>query len=234
MARSDRMEDVTFNGEIKAGLDEILRKSCALLARKGYHGTTMRDLARETGRSLAGLYHYFERKEDLLYLINYHGFTTLNDTWDRIKNDVPGARHRLYAFVFLHVHYFAEHMDEMRVMTWGTLDMTLERARVIDRMKQRYEKVARELVKEVVHETNGGGVDGRRLSRETFLLFGMMNWIFGWYSPRKHGAVDELVADIYNTFMYGLMGKRAKSIDLADINDTVSRWFRQNGAPSMW
>lgn len=234
MGKPDEILDGEYNGEIKAGLDEILHKSCALVARRGYHGTTMRDLARETGRSLAGLYHYFRRKEDLLYLINYHGFKTLNDTWDKIRGNLPGAQHRLYAFIFLHVRYFAEHMDQMRVMTWGTLDMTLERARVIERMKQRYEGSARELVKEAFHEATGGVIEDRRLSRETFLLFGMMNWIFGWYSPRKHGTVDALVGDIYGTFMNGLVSTDAGMVSLDGINDTVSRWFRDNGAVSMW
>ena len=37
----------------------------------------MRDLSRESGMSLAGLYYYFESKERLLYLIQKHTFTTI-------------------------------------------------------------------------------------------------------------------------------------------------------------
>ena len=37
----------------------------------------MRDLSRVTGMSLAGLYYYFESKEELLYLIQKHYFTVV-------------------------------------------------------------------------------------------------------------------------------------------------------------
>ena len=37
----------------------------------------MRDLSRESGMSLAGLYYYFESKERLLYLIQKHTFSTI-------------------------------------------------------------------------------------------------------------------------------------------------------------
>ncbi|MBK7205600.1 MAG: helix-turn-helix transcriptional regulator [Thermomonas sp.] len=57
--------------------DDIVAECAALMAREGYHGTSMRDLARGTGRSLSGLYHHFRSKEELLYLINQRGFSSL-------------------------------------------------------------------------------------------------------------------------------------------------------------
>ena len=104
MAKPQNTNPVT-PGPMKAGLDEILRKSCALMARRGFSGTSMRDLAAETGRSLAGLYHYFRSKQDLLYLINYHGFTTLNETWARMDADFGAPAEKLYGFIFFHTRY---------------------------------------------------------------------------------------------------------------------------------
>ena len=48
----------------------------------------MRDLSRETGMSLAGLYYYFESKERLLYLIQKHTFTTIVE---RLKTRLEGV-----------------------------------------------------------------------------------------------------------------------------------------------
>ena len=47
------------NDRHRESLQDILDKSSRLMAEVGFHGPTMRDLARATGRSLAGLYHYF-------------------------------------------------------------------------------------------------------------------------------------------------------------------------------
>src|SRR5881398_579592 len=58
-------------------LAEILRHATEVFCKKGYEGASMRDLSRESGMSLAGLYYYFESKERLLYLIQKHTFSTI-------------------------------------------------------------------------------------------------------------------------------------------------------------
>src|SRR5438477_130215 len=50
-------------------LEFILRTAARIFAEKSYHSTSMRDISRETGVSLAGLYHYCSSKEELLFLI---------------------------------------------------------------------------------------------------------------------------------------------------------------------
>lgn len=45
--------------------DELLGKSFALFAERGYAAVTMRELARELGVSTGTLYHYFQGKEDV-------------------------------------------------------------------------------------------------------------------------------------------------------------------------
>src|SRR6204780_3809689 len=58
-------------------LAEILAHATEVFCKKGYEGASMRDLSRESGMSLAGLYYYFESKERLLYLIQKHTFSTI-------------------------------------------------------------------------------------------------------------------------------------------------------------
>jgi AcrR family transcriptional regulator len=220
--------------QINEGLGEILRQSCRLMARNGYHGTSMRDIAQETGRSLSGLYHYFRSKEDLVYLINFHGFTTLNQTWRKMDGHFAGAREKLYAFVYCHTRYFSDHLDEMRVMTWGTQDLSVERAQAIQTLKDSYTGAAREVVEAVRLDSGGGELSGQRLSRETFILFGMLNWIFGWYSPTLYGRVEDLVGDIYRTFLHGLAGDGADGDEIERMSGDVREWFAANKTNGMW
>src|SRR5689334_9987869 len=64
-------------------LADVLSHASRIFCEKGYEGASMRDLSRATGMSLAGLYHYFESKEELLYLIQKHTFTTIIDSLRR-------------------------------------------------------------------------------------------------------------------------------------------------------
>ncbi len=200
------MSDPT-DGQIKEGLAEILTKSSQLMARGGFAGTSMRDLAQATGRSLSGLYHYFQSKEDLLYLINHEGFSTVigdfEDTYAKIR--LPEAR--LYAFIYNHVMFFLEHRDEMRVLLWGTHTLSPERRQTIRKLKDHYLSLGECVVQEVLYEKTGVNLSKRELSRKTLLLFGMLNWIYGWYSPEKYGSPEKLCGDIYSIFLQGIVGR---------------------------
>ena len=56
-------------------LEHLLARAARVFADKGYHCTTMRDLAAASGMSLAGMYYYVRGKEDLLCLIQERCFT---------------------------------------------------------------------------------------------------------------------------------------------------------------
>src|SRR5207302_5790284 len=67
----------TVDSRFDRRLAKLLHHAAHIFCEKGYEGASMRDLSRAAGMSLAGLYHYFESKEDLLYLIQKHTFRTI-------------------------------------------------------------------------------------------------------------------------------------------------------------
>jgi AcrR family transcriptional regulator len=232
--KNPRGSDNAAGKAMSRGMADILRTSCQLMATKGFHGTSMRDLAHATGRSVSGLYHHFRGKEDLLFLINYHGFTTLNDSWAQLEGRFGKPEDTLYAFIFFHTSYFVEHTDEMRVMTWGTHAMNLEKARLIQSLKNQYTESARQIIRAVCEASQENAIDAQRLERLTYLLFGMMNWTFGWYSRRRHGGVAELARDIYRTAMSGIRGDGGGVEGLAATESVVEKWLRDAREASMW
>ncbi|MDR6867147.1 AcrR family transcriptional regulator [Microbacterium resistens] len=59
---------MTRRGSYAKGIakrEEILRSALSVVAREGYHGASVRELAEEVGLSQAGLLHYFEGKDEL-------------------------------------------------------------------------------------------------------------------------------------------------------------------------
>ena len=204
------------------------------MARRGYDGTTMRDLAQATDRSLSGLYHYFRSKEELLFLINFRGFTHLNDTWDRMAEALPSTDQRLFAFIFFHLTYFVEHMDQMRVMTWGTRELESDKARLIQKLKDRYANNARSILLKAAGGENKNALNAKRAERQTYLLFGMMNWIFGWYSSRKHGTLTDLINDVYTTYTRGFDGSPGDPDELACLHEAVGPIYSKAMAHAAW
>ena len=51
---------------------QIVDGACKVFFEKGYHPTTIRDIAKACGMSMGQLYHYIRSKDDVLYLIHKH------------------------------------------------------------------------------------------------------------------------------------------------------------------
>src|SRR5690242_21078125 len=95
-------------------LAKLLHHAAHIFCEKGYEGASMRDLSRATGMSLAGLYHYFESKEELLYLIQKHAFTTIIDNLRRKLEGSPDPEERLLIFIHSHLEYSLANKEAMK------------------------------------------------------------------------------------------------------------------------
>lgn len=187
-------------------LDVILKKSAKLMAKQGYHGTSMRDLAEVTGHSLSGLYHYLDSKDELIFKINERGFTSLLEIAKEIRERDILPADKLRAVISNHIDFFSGNMSEMRVMMFGTHDIDKKRSQVISDLKDDYASIVRQVVHDYLQSQSDKQFSESEISRKTYLLFGMMNWIYGWYSKNEHGSASELADDIYVTFTQGCLG----------------------------
>jgi len=189
-------------------LEFILRTSARVFAEKGYHPTTMRDIARETQVSLAGLYYYCKSKEELLFLIQDNCFGRVLARLEERLKDTPDPVERLRLVVDNHLSFFAANMAEMKVLSHEAESLAGElRERVAGR-KQGYTRRVRRILSDVQQaRAAGDGRGGARtkvdLTVATYALFGMMNWIYNWYDPRGHLTVSQLVEQFTRLFLNG-------------------------------
>ena len=90
-------------------LDQLLAASAALIAEKGFEATSMRDVSSALDVSLAGLYHYFDSKEELLYQIQYRTFASLLARQEQTLAAPGSAEEKLRRLVVGHLAFFADH-----------------------------------------------------------------------------------------------------------------------------
>src|SRR6059058_6695240 len=81
---------VTPKGDAVAS-DRILRAATALFCERGYHGTSVRTLARELRLETASLYYHFHSKQEILFAILDR---TLDDLLDGLRHAVTAADDR--------------------------------------------------------------------------------------------------------------------------------------------
>ena len=205
-------------------LELILRTSARIFAEKSYHSTSMRDIARETNVSLAGLYHYCKSKEELLFLIQDHCFRRVMESLEQRTKGVEDPSARLRIFIDNHLSFFVANMAEMKVLSHEAESLAGDWHKHVSTKKDRYAKVARKILREI-QEQNGkrGSVD---LTVATYALFGMMNWIYNWYDPRGKLSVNQLVDNITRLFLSGFLSSPGEGLSVAPArtNEKVSIW----------
>ena len=180
--------------------DRLLAAAARTFAARGFAGTSMRDLARASTMSLAGMYYYVRGKDDLLYQIQKGCFEqVLQGARDAIAGETA-PESRVEAFIRHHVTFFATHMAEMKVLAHEAESLPGEMLKDIRRIKRAYV----DLLVGLLGSLDGQGAEGRRRRDvAAFTLFGMMNWIYTWYDPHGPVGVDELAEHITRLFLNG-------------------------------
>lgn len=208
-------------------LVHVLKTSAAIFAEKGYHSTSIRDIARATEMSLSGLYYYFRSKEELLFLIQDYCFSTVIDDCHKLIEGVEDPVHRLKLLIENHLHYFVHNMNEMKVLSHEANSIGGDLFKKVNSKKRQYVDLVLALLEEIARVHRVRGVD---LRVATFSLFGMMNWIYNWYDPRKDVDVAGLSNNITRIFLSGLLGDKtveAKTLETGredHLDRRVSIW----------
>ncbi|KAA0889914.1 TetR/AcrR family transcriptional regulator [Pusillimonas sp. ANT_WB101] len=85
-------------------LVRIIDSTLTLTNLKGFHAMSLRDLSADSGLSIGGLYAYIRNKEDLIYLIQHHGFMLTRRTLHSCTQGIDDPREKLLAAVRAHVY----------------------------------------------------------------------------------------------------------------------------------
>ena len=187
-------------------LAEILAHATEVFCKKGYEGASMRDLSRESGMSLAGLYYYFESKERLLYLIQRHTFSTIVERLKARLQGVDDTEDRIRIFILNHLEYFLANQSAMKVLSHEDEVLKNGFGSEVAAIKREYYRICVGLLDDLKRE--------RCLQFSTRLavlsLFGMMNWIYTWHNPRVDADATSIAGQMADLFLRGVANGKGR------------------------
>src|SRR5580698_11163392 len=175
-------------------LEHVLEHATEVFSDKGYEGASMRDLSRATGMSLAGLYHYFESKERLLFLVQKHTFTTILEKLKSQLEDVTDPEQRIRIFILNHLQYFVSNQQGLKVLSHEDESLKNGLSSEIAGIKREYYRICLGLMEDLRRKR---GLDFNARTA-VMSLFGMINWIYTWYNPRVDGNAEALAERMGN------------------------------------
>ena len=189
-------------GTFETRRDHILHAATHVFAQYGYEKASMRTIARAADVSLAGLYHYFERKEQLLFVMQFRVFSSLLSNLRERLVGVDEPRNRLCTMIQAHVTYFAEHMAELKVCSHELDSLegeTYDQAREI---RLAYYGLTREIIVSIIElDPPDYPLD---LHVATMSLFGTLNWLYRWWNPNGPTSSKAVATQITNQFLTGI------------------------------
>ena len=177
---------------------ELYRAATRLFRERGFHATSMQDLAEALGMNRGSLYHYIASKDDLLWRIVDDGFSTLEERVLPLLAGERPALERLREAVAAHLDVVAEQRDELILLQMERRALPPERVAAVIARRDAYEAEFRRAIRDGVAAGELRDVDERLAS---IALMSLCNWFTQWYRPDGALTPGE-IADVLTGFYF--------------------------------
>jgi AcrR family transcriptional regulator len=180
---------------------ELTRVAAQLFAEKGYHGTSIGDLAEAFGVQRGSLYHHIESKADLLWEVAWEGAESFHAALDAVPEGLPAAE-RIRLALRGHLAVVAGQLDVATVFVKEWNALTGERRARFLAERRRYEERIRELFREGVERSElRTDLD---VATAALLFLSAGNWAYAWL--REEADTAALADRVYAALLDGMRG----------------------------
>jgi AcrR family transcriptional regulator len=172
---------------------ELVHAAARLFRRKGFEGTSTRDIATAVGMHSGSPFYHFKSKGALLHAVMAEGMRSAierqTSALQAAAPAAPDAAAQLHVLVRNHFDVLlGPGSDFIPVMLYESRSITARQRAVLAKLQSDYEAVW-EPVLQALHR------QGRlrcpvKLAR--LLMFGALNWSVQWFDAKKGASLDEL------------------------------------------
>lgn len=187
------------NSQYEKRLNSILKAASKVIAKDGYEGASVRKVAAKAGIGLSGIYYYYKNKDELLYAIQEHTFSTLVGLLKQKLSGANSPEDKLRAVIDNHINFFVNNINDLKVCVHEIESLSGSNYKNVLKIRHEYF----ELVKEVV-EANLSKKSDFDPALVALYLFGSLNWIYMWYDSEKNSDISQLSDHLMKIFTNGI------------------------------
>jgi len=193
----------TRNGGGTSGTDrrtEIIGVATSLFREKGYHATSLDDIADHIGFTKPAIYYYFKGKDDILFTIVDDVVT---DALERIRGIAASegtAADRLHDLLVENTRVVLENIEANTVFYNERGLLSAERERDIRAREREYTQIVRDLYIEGVEVGELLDIDPRVA---TATLLGASIWAYRWFDGGGRLSIEQVAEDVAKLLMDG-------------------------------
>ncbi len=172
----------------EAKREALLREAAASFNRKGYHGTSLSEIAMKLGVSKAALYTYVESKDELLYYCHEAALDAAFAGLDEARRQGGSALDQLIGTLRNYLALILARQTAY-VILLEEHALTAAHVKAVIRRRDRFEAELRALVEAGMRD---GSVVACDAKLAVFAALGAINWVQKWYSPGGAWTTDQL------------------------------------------
>lgn len=181
--------------------DQLLEAATHLFKEKGYHSTSMQELAEALGMQKGSLYYYIDSKEELLRRLMERATSFMASQIDEIyAADLPPAEKLRWALEN-HAVTMMDHLDLVAVYLHEYRNLPPERMAEALAVRKHYERVLMQIVEDGIA---AGEFRPVNVKMAVFGMLGMLNWTHQWFSPDGPYSSQEVASTLAGLAMQGL------------------------------
>jgi TetR/AcrR family transcriptional regulator, cholesterol catabolism regulator len=182
--------------------DGILEAAARIFSEKGYHATSMNDIADAVNLQKASLYYHFESKQDILIALLNRALDLINFRLESVLRQFMPPEEKLRMAMVTYLETIAENqnLSAVLLLELRSLDPELK-ARHASR-REKFEGLWRDLIIEGKQMGKFDSVDPSMTGRA---ILGVMNWTVTWYRNNGQKSATEIANLFADLLLKGLM-----------------------------
>jgi AcrR family transcriptional regulator len=181
--------------------DAVVRAAARAFNQRGFHNTSLDDIATALGVTKPTVYYYVESKEQLLFECFQAGLEGIREGLRRAADTSLPARERLNEVVRHYARAVASEFGWCMVRAEDQ-DLGPELGDHIRRRKAEIDRGMRRLLEEGIAD---GSIEPCDTKMTAFAIAGALNWIAHWYRENQPMTPEELARQFVAVFERGLL-----------------------------
>ncbi|PWI57122.1 TetR/AcrR family transcriptional regulator [Sulfoacidibacillus thermotolerans] len=184
---------------------EIFLAARKLFSHKGYHGTTIRDIAEARGILSGSLYAHISSKEDLLFYIVDEGADAFLQALTPVVLGEGTAVEKLERGLAEHIRVVTKQKDAAKVFLQEWTALGDERRALIQKKRDAYEQLWIRVLEDGASE---GVFSADDLKYLRLLILSAGNWVYEWYNENGDLSPEEIAKRFSSIILHGALKKR--------------------------
>ena len=184
--------------------DQLLETATLLFKEKGYHNTSMQDLADTLGLQKGSLYYYIDSKEELLRELLEQATSILGARIDEIYASHLSASEKLRRALENHGQAIMDNLNLVTVYLQEYRSLPPERLEEVLAAREHYEERLMQILQDGITSGEFNPVD---VKMTVFGFLGMLNWTHQWFSPDGALTSEQIAAILADLAMHAVSVK---------------------------